>query len=176
MSRIGSCFVVCLVLTSAVFRLAAVGRRPFRAFTRERSRTPRASRRRKPASSPGARRPIRCSSVGSRSARARWPRWNSTARRMAKRSRFLRQGRRRGVGRVAYADGAIKGTCGNGCSFEMKRVKRKSPALGEKPPEGPSCFSDGKGFDELTKRKNKDGTEQPWKARRGRRMRSPRAG
>jgi len=64
---------------------------------------------------------------------------------------------------AAYADGAIKGTCGEGCKLELKRVVRESPALGAKPPEGAIILLDGKNFNEVTCPKNKDGTDQEWK-------------
>jgi hypothetical protein len=64
---------------------------------------------------------------------------------------------------AAYADGAIKGTCGEGCKLELKRVVRESPALGTKPPEGAIILLDGKNFNEVTCPKNKDGTDQEWK-------------
>jgi hypothetical protein len=64
---------------------------------------------------------------------------------------------------AAYADGALKGTCGEGCALELRRVVRQSPTLGAKPPDGAVVLIDGKNFDEVTCPKNKDGTDQEWK-------------
>ena len=61
-----------------------------------------------------------------------------------------------------YAAGAFTGSCGEGCKLEVKRVQRKCPTLGKTPPAGAVVLLDGKSFDELTKRKKKDGTEDPW--------------
>ena len=63
---------------------------------------------------------------------------------------------------AAYAAGAITGACGEGCTLELKRVQRKSPTLGKQPPQGAIALIDGKSFDAMIKRKNKDGTETPW--------------
>ena len=64
--------------------------------------------------------------------------------------------------KAAYAAGAITGTCGEGCTLTLKRVVKESPAMGKTPPEGAIVLLDGKSFDEMIKRKNKDGTEAPW--------------
>jgi len=61
-----------------------------------------------------------------------------------------------------YADGGFTGTCPTGCKLAIKRVQRQSPTLGKKPPEGAIVLLDGKNFVQLNKRKNKDGTENPW--------------
>jgi hypothetical protein len=55
--------------------------------------------------------------------------------------------------------GTIKGTAG-GTAFEAKRVERKSPTLGKKPPQGAVVLLDGKNFDQVTKSK----AEEDWKA------------
>jgi len=64
---------------------------------------------------------------------------------------------------ASYTAGTIKGTCGEGGTLEMKRVVRKSPTLGAKPPAGAIVLLDGKNFDELTTRPGRSATEQPWK-------------
>ncbi len=65
-----------------------------------------------------------------------------------------------------YADGAIAGKVGDG-AFEMKRVERKSPTLGAKPPEGAIVIlgfpADPAKIDELVPRKDKDGNVDAWK-------------
>jgi hypothetical protein len=58
----------------------------------------------------------------------------------------------------SYGLGAIKGSAG-GTAFEMKRVERKSPTLGKKPPQGAIVMLDGKNFDQVTKSGNDE-----WKA------------
>jgi hypothetical protein len=64
---------------------------------------------------------------------------------------------------ASYADGAILGTCGQGATLEMKRVERKPPTLGAKPPQGAIVLLDGKNFGELTRRPPRSATEEPWK-------------
>lgn len=64
---------------------------------------------------------------------------------------------------ASWADGAVKGTCGQGCTLELKRVVRQSPTLGARPPAGAIVLLDGKNFDEMVKKPLKDGTEPPWK-------------
>ncbi|MFI5382496.1 MAG: DUF1080 domain-containing protein [Tepidisphaerales bacterium] len=63
----------------------------------------------------------------------------------------------------AYADGAFKGTCGAGGTFELKRITRTPPTLGAQPPAGAIVLLDGKNFDEVVKKPLRDGTEQQWK-------------
>ena len=77
---------------------------------------------------------------------------------------------------AAYADGTIKGTCGQGCTLEIRRVVRESPTLGAKPPAGAIVLLDGKTFDEVTCAANKDGTPQEWKAVDGGGIQVPRGG
>ncbi|MGA2500294.1 MAG: DUF1080 domain-containing protein [Tepidisphaeraceae bacterium] len=62
-----------------------------------------------------------------------------------------------------YADGAFKGTCGPGGTFEFKRITRTPATLGAQPPAGAIVLLDGKNFDEVVKKPLKDGTEQQWK-------------
>jgi len=56
-----------------------------------------------------------------------------------------------------YAAGAISGEFGNGGTFELKRVRRKSPTLGAKPPEGAIVLLDGKNFERMVRANG-----QPW--------------
>jgi hypothetical protein len=51
----------------------------------------------------------------------------------------------------SYADGAVKGECGEIGTFEAKRVEKKSPTLGKKPPEGAIVLLDGKSFENLVR-------------------------
>ena len=53
----------------------------------------------------------------------------------------------------SYAAGTIKGSAG-GAAFEMKRVERKSPSMGKKPPAGAVVLLDGKNFGELSPSKS----------------------
>jgi len=64
---------------------------------------------------------------------------------------------------ASFADGAIKGTCGQGAALEMKRAVLRSPTFDAKPPEGAILLLDGKNFDELIKGRPGSGAEQPWK-------------
>lgn len=58
---------------------------------------------------------------------------------------------------ATYGPGTIKGTAG-GTPFEGKKVERKPPSLGKKPPQGALVLLDGKNFDEVTKSK----AEEDW--------------
>jgi hypothetical protein len=64
-----------------------------------------------------------------------------------------------------YADGVVKGTCGQDATFEVKRVVRLSPTLGAKAPEGAVVLLDGKNFDEVVMRGGGKGpaTQPAWK-------------
>ncbi|MBI3856443.1 MAG: DUF1080 domain-containing protein [Planctomycetes bacterium] len=59
---------------------------------------------------------------------------------------------------ASYGPGSIKGSAG-GTAFEMKRVERKPPSMGRKPPAGAIVLLDGKNFDQLTKGK----ADEDWK-------------
>jgi hypothetical protein len=48
-----------------------------------------------------------------------------------------------------YADGAFKGECLPGGTFQVHRVEKKSPTLGKKPPQGAVVLLDGKDFSEI---------------------------
>ena len=48
-----------------------------------------------------------------------------------------------------YAAGAIKGQCGPGGAFQLRRVERKSPTLGKQPPQGAIVLLNGKDFSEM---------------------------
>ncbi|MBE3133923.1 MAG: hypothetical protein IMZ55_10630, partial [Acidobacteria bacterium] len=63
--------------------------------------------------------------------------------------------------KVAWAGGALKGTCGQGGAMALKRALRTSPTMGAKPPAGAVVLVGGKTFDEVTQK----GTE--WKAVEG---------
>jgi len=58
---------------------------------------------------------------------------------------------------ASYGAGALKGTAG-GVEFTAKRVERKSPTMGKKPPQSAIVILDGKNWAEL-----KGGSEE-WKA------------
>jgi hypothetical protein len=58
-----------------------------------------------------------------------------------------------------YGAGAIKGTAG-GTAYEMKRVERKSPSMGKKPPQGAIVILDGKNWDQISPTR----TAEEWKA------------
>ncbi len=76
--------------------------------------------------------------------------------------RFVGKGEN-GPWTASYSDGTLKGTCGPGTRLEMKRVILRSPTFNAKPPEGAIVLLDGKNFDELTKKRLSNGSEQPWK-------------
>jgi hypothetical protein len=59
---------------------------------------------------------------------------------------------------ASYGAGALKGTAG-GVEFTAKRVERKSPTMGKKPPQGAIVMLDGKNFDNITPSK----TAEEWK-------------
>jgi len=51
----------------------------------------------------------------------------------------------------SYGNGSIRGSFGQGGSFDVKRVEKKSPTLGKAPPPGAIVLLDGKNFDELVR-------------------------
>ena len=59
--------------------------------------------------------------------------------------------------KATYAEGAIKGSIGDNGSLVIKRIERKPPSLGKKPPTGAVVLLDGRKFDEM-ERANK----APW--------------
>lgn len=59
-------------------------------------------------------------------------------------------GDREGVAwNAVYADGAIKGSIGDTGGLDIRRVERKPPSLGKKPPPGAVVLLDGRNFTEL---------------------------
>jgi hypothetical protein len=50
-----------------------------------------------------------------------------------------------------YAAGAFKGECGAGATFEIKRVEKKPPTMGRKPPEGAVVLLGEKGVAEMAR-------------------------
>ena len=61
---------------------------------------------------------------------------------------------------ASYAgSGTLKGTAG-GTAFEARRVERKSPTLGRKPPQGAIVLLDGKNFENITPLRS----AEEWKA------------
>ena len=61
-----------------------------------------------------------------------------------------------------HAAGAVTGKIGADGSFEVKRIVPQSPTVGKKPPEGAVVLLDGKNFDQMTVRKDKQGKEPEW--------------
>lgn len=59
--------------------------------------------------------------------------------------------------KAVYADGAIKGSTGDTGALDIRRVERKPPSLGQKPPAGAVVLLDGRNFAEV-ERKDK----APW--------------
>ncbi len=56
----------------------------------------------------------------------------------------------------AYAAGVIRGECGPGAAFELRRIERKSPTLGKAPPKGAVVLLDGKDFSKLVRANGAD--------------------
>ncbi len=57
--------------------------------------------------------------------------------------------------KATYENGVIKGTIGKKGSLSIKRIVRKSPTLGKKPPAGAIVLIDGKNFDNMKARSGK---------------------
>jgi hypothetical protein len=74
--------------------------------------------------------------------------------------------------RAEFAAGAIKGTIGAGGVLDVKRVKRRPPTLGKRPPQGAVVLFDGKQFDHM---KARGGAWNPVDERDGS-MQVPKAG
>ena len=56
----------------------------------------------------------------------------------------------------AYSPGVVKGDIGSGGAFELRRVEKKSPTLGQRPPAGAVVLLDGKDFSALVRANGAD--------------------
>lgn len=62
-----------------------------------------------------------------------------------------------------FSDNRVDGTVGAGGKFEIKRVVRESSTMGAKPLAGAVVLLDGKNFDEVTCKPEREGKEQEWR-------------